>query len=212
VNLIETFKNFVLNQIFLFLRDLRKTGAIAPSSRFLADDITELLRLEISEKNKPLRILEIGPGTGTLTKAIVASLRTEDQLDLVELNPHFTRLLRRKYSADNINVFYGDFIEYQPSASYDYIFSSIPYETIPEQISEIIWRKKLSVCSKGGKISYYKYLNFNHFRCKLEKKLVKEHCINEKLVFLNLPPAKLFTLQVNAPLPVEIFAESQIPA
>lgn len=201
-----------MNPIFLFLRDLKKTGAIAPSSRFLADDITEILREEIVAQNKPLRILEIGPGTGTLTKAIVSSIRPDDQLDLVELNPHFTRLLRRKYTSQNIKVHYGDFIEFQPPAPYDYIFSSIPYETIPEQISENIWRKKVNVCRIGGKIAYYKYLNFNQFRCKYEKSLVKEHCIDEKLVFLNLPPAKLFTLQLNAHPPVDLYVKTQISA
>lgn len=197
-----------MNPIFLFLRDLKKTGAVVPSSKFLADDITEILRNEIITQEKALRILEIGPGTGMLTKAIIDNLRPIDSLDLVEVNPHFTRLLRRKYNADNITVHYGDFLDFQPLESYNYIFSSIPYESIPEKISERIWRKKVLICQKGGKIAYYKYLNFNQFRCDFEKKLVKNYCIDEKLVFLNFPPAKLFTLQFNAQPKVDLFRKS----
>ncbi len=202
-----------MNPILFFLKDLRKTGALAPSSRFLAEDITELFREQIQQSNTPLRILELGPGSGSLTKQIVSSLRPIDSLDLVEINPHFTRLLRRRYNQDNIKVHYTDFLEFYPQKPYDYIFSSIPYETIPESVTELIWQKKLDLSKAGGKIMYYKYLNFNHFRCKFEKELVKECCVDKKLVFLNLPPAKLFTLQVNnEALDVKSAVKSRISA
>ncbi len=186
-----------MNPIVYFLRDIKKTGAVSPSSRFLAEDITEILRNNTDDLQRPLRILELGPGTGTLSKYIVASLKPEDRFDMVEINPHFTRMLRRKFNQPNISVHYTDFLDFQPKEPYDYIFSSIPYETIPEKITKQIWERKISVCSEGGKICYYKYLNFNHFRCKFEKKLVKQYCIDKKVVFLNFPPANLYTLCID---------------
>jgi len=186
-----------LNPILYFLKDLRKTGAIAPSSKFLANDITELLRDQLQQQQKPIKILELGPGTGTLTKAIISAIRPTDTLDLVEINPHFTRMLRRNFPQPNVQVHYTDFLEFTPDYCYDYIFSSIPYESIPEEISKKLWEKKLSCCCVNGKITYYKYFNFNHFRCKYEKNLVRDYCIDERIVFRNLPPAKLFTLLIN---------------
>lgn len=186
-----------MNPILYFLKDLRKTGAIAPSSKFLANDITELLRDQLKKNHKPLKILELGPGTGTLTKAIVSAIRPIDTLELVEINPHFTRMLRRKFPQTNVHVHYADFLEFNQNHCYDYIFSSIPYESIPDEITQKLWKKKLECCCEDGKITYYKYLNFNHFRCKFEKELVRNYCIDERMVFRNLPPAKLFTLLVN---------------
>lgn len=189
-----------MNPILYFLRDISKTGAVAPSSKFLANDIVRALKAQIHSSERPLRILELGPGTGTLTKAIIVALRPQDSLELVEINPHFCRMLRRKFKNDGIRVHYEDVLEFEPGIRYDYVFSSIPYESIPEDISEQIWRKKLALCAPDGMISYYKYLNINRFRCKYEKKMVKQFCVDKKLVFLNLPPAQLFTLKLQNPL------------
>lgn len=196
----QTKQRFILNPILYFLRDISKTGAVAPSSKFLANDIIQYLKLQINSTDRPLRILELGPGTGTLTKAIIKAMRPQDSLELVEINPHFCRMLRRKFKNDSIRVHYEDVLEFKPEQRYDYVFSSIPYESIPEHISEQIWRKKLELCTPEGLISYYKYLNINRFRCKYEKMLVNKLCVDKKLVFLNLPPAQLFTLKMhNAP-------------
>ena len=193
---ISTKYRSILNPILYFLRDISKTGAIAPSSKFLANDIVEYLKLQIHSTDRPLRILELGAGTGTLTKAILKALRPQDSLELVEINPHFCRMLRRKFKDDGIRVHYEDVLEFEPEMRYDYVFSSIPYESIPEAVSEQIWRKKMELCTPDGMISYYKYLNINRFRCKFEKRMVEECCVDKKLVFLNLPPAQLFTLKM----------------
>jgi len=188
-----------VNPILYFLRDIRKTGAVAPSSKYLANDMVRFLAEKIKHSKAPLRILELGPGTGTLTKAIVNVLRPTDQLDMVEINPHFCRMLRRRFKHPGLKVHYVDLLEYTPKEPYDYIFSSIPYESIPEEVTRMMWDKKLELCKPAGLISYYKYMNFNFFRCKYEKDLVKRFCVDKTLVFRNLPPAQLFTLQLHAP-------------
>src|SRR3712207_2100544 len=50
-----------------FRRQFETTGAVAPSSRFLAAAMTGPL----SRRTKPARILEVGPGTGAVTRKIV---------------------------------------------------------------------------------------------------------------------------------------------
>lgn len=188
-----------MNPILYFLRDIRKTGAVAPSSKYLASDMVRFLSEKADATGKPLRILELGPGTGTLSKAIINVMRPQDKIDMVEINPHFCRMLRRKLSHPGMNVHYADLLEFKPEEAYDYIFSSIPYESIPENITRLMWDKKLELCKPDGLISYYKYVNFNYFRCKYEKDLVKKYCVDKTLVFRNLPPAQLFTLRVSKP-------------
>lgn len=183
-----------------FIKHLKKTGAVAPSSRFLAKDLVHQLRHDLSAGNappKPVRILEIGPGTGVLTKQIIRYLRPEDHFDVVEIHEHFYRMIERKFASENVHVHHNDFLKFITPCKYDYIFSSLPYESLPTQISRQIWEKKLDCCNQNAYISYYKYLNFKSFRCTFEEQVVKKYQCDHKLVFLNLPPAQLFTLEVH---------------
>ncbi len=63
-----------------FFREFRQrfktTGAIAPSSRFLASAMTGPMKKVLRRADAPpQRILEIGPGTGAVTRSIVKLLR-----------------------------------------------------------------------------------------------------------------------------------------
>src|SRR5437667_11461757 len=69
-------------------RHFRDTGALLPSSRFLAQALVSELR----KRRGPGRILEVGPGTGSVTAQILRHLMPGDQLDVVELNKHFIEL------------------------------------------------------------------------------------------------------------------------
>ena len=169
-----------------------------PSSRFLAKDVVKLLESNLRQPGRePVKILELGPGTGIFTGHILNQLRPDDHLDVVELNSHFVKHINKEYQADNLHVHHCDFLKFETEHKYDYIFSSIPYERIPSQISKQIWQRKLSLCLEGSYITYYKYINFNRFRCKFEKELVYRYGSDEKVVFRNLPPAKLFTLRID---------------
>ena len=68
-----------------------RVGAISPSSRRLARLITS----EITPHSAP--VLELGPGTGVFTRALLGRGVREDQLILVECDPRMARLLIRDY-------------------------------------------------------------------------------------------------------------------
>src|SRR5438309_7006544 len=71
-------------------RHFRDTGSLLPSSRFLA-------RALIANLRRPRlagRILEVGPGTGSVTAQIVRHMVPGDRLDAVEINEHFIDLLQ----------------------------------------------------------------------------------------------------------------------
>src|SRR3954454_20047146 len=85
-----------------FLRECRShfrhTGALLPSSRFLARALVSQLR----QPRGPARILEVGPGTGSVTKAIACCMRTDDRLDAVEINSQFVRWLDRRVQSEPV--------------------------------------------------------------------------------------------------------------
>lgn len=187
-----------LKHLLYFFKDLKQTGSIAPSSKFLAKDlVTQLSKRVAGNDCPPLKILEVGPGTGPLTKQIVKHLRPEDQLDVVEIHKKFYQIVKTRYRQPNIRAYHADILQFQPDYTYDFIFSSLPYENMPAEISREIWKKKLHLCSHGACISYFKYVKFRDFKSNFEEQVVKKYGQNKKLVFLNIPPAKVYTLKIN---------------
>lgn len=189
-----------LEHLLYFLKDLKQTGAIAPSSKFLAKDLVAQLKNRLVEADcPPLRILEIGAGTGPLTKQIKHLLRPQDHLDIVEIHKKFYQILKKQYHSSNVSVHHTDILKFQPGAPYDFIFSSLPYENMPESISQEIWRKKLHLCAPDAFISYFKYVKFRDFKSDFEERIVQKYGLHKKLVLRNLPPANVYTLEINSP-------------
>jgi phospholipid N-methyltransferase len=174
-------------------------GAVAPSSKFLAKDLVAQLQKKLTNADcKPLNILEVGAGTGSLTKQIAKHLRPQDSLDIVEIHKKFYQIIGSKHRHnDNIRIHHADVLNFHPQRKYDFIFSSLPYENMPEEITKQIWEKKLSLCSQNTYISYFKYLKFSDFKSDFEEKIVNAYKHNKKIVFLNIPPAKIYTLEIN---------------
>ncbi|MGM0545786.1 MAG: class I SAM-dependent methyltransferase [Bacteroidota bacterium] len=189
-----------MEHLLYFLKDLKKVGAIAPSSKFLAKDLVSQLKQKLANTTncQPLNILEIGAGTGSLTKQISKHLRPKDRLDIVEIHKKFFQIVKVKYRHNNnIRVHHSDILNFQPDRRYDFIFSSLPYENMSEEITKQIWKRKLSLCSNNAFISYFKYLKFRDFKSDFEEQVVKKYGQNKKIVILNLPPAKIYTLEIN---------------
>ncbi len=170
-----------------------------PSSRYLARDAVRLIVERLEKKGRdPVSILELGPGTGTFTERILPHLRDDDRFDAVELNTYFYKILRRRFKSNNIlKIHHQDFLTFQSENKYDFVISSLPYEGIPSKVTRKMWEHKLSLCNPDAYIIYYKYVNFNQFRSRFEKQMVRNYCEDKKLVFLNMPPARLLTLKIN---------------
>lgn len=187
-----------MEHLLYFFKDLKQVGAIAPSSKFLAKDLVSQLKQKLTNNAcQPLNILEIGAGTGPLTKQIVKHLRPQDQFDVVEIHKKFFQIVKTTYRQENITAYHSDILKFEPDHQYDFIFSSLPYENMPEEVSRKIWEKKLSLCGSDAYISYFKYVKFRNFKSDFEEKVVKKYGQDKKFVFLNLPPAKVYTLEVN---------------
>ncbi len=187
-------KNVVLNFVH-FIRNIKHVGAVAPSSPYLAHDMTDPLRKALRNSPRPLKILELGPGTGPITKEIVSLLRPEDNLDIVELDNNFFTMIKDTYSASNIAVFEMNVLDFNPDYTYDFILSSIPYDQLPQEISTEIWQKQLEMLKPNSFFTYFKYYKFNFIRGQFERAVNKKHCVNKSFVLRNVPPAFVYTLK-----------------
>jgi phosphatidylethanolamine/phosphatidyl-N-methylethanolamine N-methyltransferase len=72
-------------------------GSVTPSSRALARAMAAYV-----DPNSDGPVIELGPGTGPVTEALVAHGIDQARLILVEFDPTFCRLLRQRYPAANV--------------------------------------------------------------------------------------------------------------
>ena len=149
-----------------FFREFRNrfetTGAIAPSGRFLAGALTGPLK----QREGPVRVLEVGPGTGAVTRHIVNQLKPGDRFDLVELNDNFVSILRQSFQNDTNYRHAADFSEvhllplqeFQTEQPYDYIISGLPLTAFgARQVKDILSTIRL-ILQPGGVFSYFEYV------------------------------------------------------
>ncbi|MGL4975365.1 MAG: class I SAM-dependent methyltransferase [Bosea sp. (in: a-proteobacteria)] len=69
-----------------------KTGSVTPSSPALAREMASHVDAGLSGP-----VIEIGPGTGPVTEALIAHGIAEERLILVEFSPEFCTLLRERF-------------------------------------------------------------------------------------------------------------------
>lgn len=79
-----------------WLRQPHRVAAIAPSSAALASAITA----EITPACAP--VIELGPGTGVFTRALLARGISETDLALIEYGAEFARILRHRFPAARV--------------------------------------------------------------------------------------------------------------
>jgi len=182
-----------------FLKSLvaapRLTGAVAPSGRALA-------RAMAAAAGPPPHglIVELGPGTGPVTRSLIESGVTRDRLALVEYDPGFCRLLRQRFAP--AKVIQGDAYDLpgalkelvgQPIAA---VVSSLPLLNQPLARRERLIGDAFALMGPSGL--------FVQFTYGLLSPIPREVCANRyaavrsRPILLNLPPAFVWTYRLKA--------------
>ncbi len=202
--------------------DFEHTGALQPSSRFLARAMSAPLRRHrLAASSSPVRILEIGPGTGAVTRAIAAAMGPADELVAYEINPEFARLLRRALAHDPILAGVADRTtihnraaqDLDDDAPFDFVVCSAPLNNFDAATITAILDVVLGALRPGGKATLFEYALFPALRRLLasgtsarrlrdatatKSRRLAQHGCSSVVVFRNLPPARIHEL--SAPL------------
>lgn len=163
------------------------TGAVMPSSRVLA---RAMARYVDPRSQGP--VIELGPGTGPVTEALVRRGVNPGRLILVEFNPDFCRLLRTRYPA--ATVVQGDayrlrrllenYVD-EPAAA---VVSGLPLVTKPLRTRVRLISDAMTLLATGAPFVQFTYAMLPP----IPKELSGARAESSELIWMNLPPARVW--------------------
>jgi phosphatidylethanolamine/phosphatidyl-N-methylethanolamine N-methyltransferase len=180
----------------LFLREWlvnpQRTGAVAPSSPKLAAAMARWL-----PRDPESFVLELGPGTGAVTAALLKRGLREDRLVAIEHNPTLARLLRKRFPRAHIIT--GDAWQLDellrsqsvPIPSVGAVISSLPLLNFPKEQVEALAQKIRSILDPRGRWVQYTYQIGKH----RSRGADAFRLLASQIVWLNLPPARVSVYQ-----------------
>lgn len=159
-NRVDTSAARALADELRFLKTLfvnpRLTGAVSPSGRFLA----RAMARAVGATGEGL-VVELGPGTGPVTKALIAHGVDEKQLVLVEYEAAFCRLLRQRFPG--VQVLQGDAFDLPRTLAglagrrVRAIVSSLPLLNQPPARRAALIENAFAIMTKGGVFVQFSY-------------------------------------------------------
>ncbi len=179
-----------------FLKNPLKVGAITPSSPELAQKMAQGL-----SPNENEIILELGVGTGAITKFLQDSMPNEKSYLGIELDKDLVRSLKRKFP--DLKIIRGNacdvFSLHQKTnlGKVGYIISCLPFVSIPNEIGEIILTEIDKFMEQGCVFRTFQYAHGYYFpsAIKLREYMDKNYGKAKKsqIVMKNVPPAYTLT-------------------
>ncbi len=169
------------------LRNPRQLGAVAPSSQRLG----ALLAVHANmDDHSP--IVELGGGSGSLTRALVKAGIAPSRIYVIELDPALASYL--KGALPQVNVIHGNAAELgqilppHVIGQVHRVVSGLPMINMPENVRRQILNSCFEIMAPGGAYLQYTYSprsSINAKAYKLKKKRLGT-------VFLNIPPATVW--------------------
>ncbi|MGL4240408.1 MAG: class I SAM-dependent methyltransferase [Beijerinckiaceae bacterium] len=164
-----------------------KTGAVAPSGKLLAQRMAAIV-----DPKAPGPVVELGPGTGPVTQALLQRGVPPERLFLVEYSKDFAKLLRERFPG--VTVIQGDAyalkstLEGHVQLPVAAIVSSLPLLTRPDRQRSQLLEEAFNIMVPGGPFVQFTYMNNSpvplsgDFEATVSRRIWK-----------NLPPARIWT-------------------
>jgi phospholipid N-methyltransferase len=171
-----------------FLRNPVMQGSLVPSSHFLVNDVLG----RVDWENARL-VVELGPGIGTLTQAILKRMHPEAALVAIELNPDFVGFLRNEVEDPRLHVVRGSaadagkILADLQLSQVDYMISSLPYTNMRDSVRREILQESRRVLAPKGVLLVFQYTTkvLPYLRSCFKS-------VHQDFQLLNIPPALIF--------------------
>jgi phosphatidylethanolamine/phosphatidyl-N-methylethanolamine N-methyltransferase len=162
-------------------------GAVMPSGRVLARTMAQYVDIDSSEP-----VVELGPGTGAITSALIEHGVDQKRLVLVEYNPGFCALLRDRYP--HAKVVQGDAYALRDSlwnmlsAPASAVVSGLPLVTKPMLTRLKLIRDAFVALAPGAPFVQFTY----SVAPPIPKSLPGVSTEASERIWMNLPPARVW--------------------
>lgn len=197
---------------------LGEVGSFCPSSKDLARLMVEPGRLTPG----PRRFLEVGPGTGPITREVLRIMGPHDSFTVCEINSNLMRRLQQSLQKnehfqkhkDRVTFYEGpaqNLPQVYPDATFNVIVCSLPFSNFLPEVTEEIMTGLHDMLEEGGRFSFFEYWGMRRigrlFSSPKQKErlyavdsVLNKWCytayqrgvVRTKVSLLNLPPAKTF--------------------
>ncbi len=179
-----------------FLKNPAKVGAIAPSSPELAAAM-----LQGIEPNDDNIVLELGVGTGAITKFLRGVIPSRESYLGIELHDNLVRSLNQNFP--DLNIIQGNAAEaYSIHGSSGlgkvrYVICCLPFVSLPKEVSEAVLAEITKFMDEGCELRIFQYAHgyFLPPAIKLREFLKTRYGKSRRspLVLKNVPPAYTLT-------------------
>jgi phosphatidylethanolamine/phosphatidyl-N-methylethanolamine N-methyltransferase len=178
-----------------FIRNINKTGAIACCSEDVANVLTQRANLAGSKT-----VVELGSGTGAITKKLIEHIPKEALFLALELNEHFVEETRKccpsaivyHDTAENVK----HYLNKHGKETCDCVISTLPWTLFDKELQERILNAIWDVLPEGGEFLTVAYTFAallpagRRFRSLIEKRFVNVE--RTKPIWKNLPPVYVY--------------------
>ena len=170
-----------------FLERPRQVASIIPSSRFLERRLIKATRADQAKL-----VVELGPGTGGTTRALLSAMDPAARLVAVEINPRFVEVLER-WPEPRLTVRHGSATDIAKIladldlGAPDLVVSGIPFSTMERPMGLAILRAVHDVLAPGGAFVAYQVRDRVHT---LGREVFGPARVETEL--LNVPPMRFY--------------------
>jgi phospholipid N-methyltransferase len=146
-----------------FLRHPRQVGAVWPSSRFLAAAMVEGLAVGPGET-----VVELGPGTGAFTEAILNAKHSQASYLGIEISESFVKMLRDRFPEDSFSsaTFVCGSAEQMVSLHREAqlpavkaVVCGLPFASLPVSVQDDVLAGLEELLSSGGTFTTFQYVH-----------------------------------------------------
>ncbi len=178
-----------------FLEHPKEVGSIIPSSRWMERRITRTAEIQTARV-----IVELGPGTGGTTRALLNAMSPDARLLAIEINHGFCDLLNETIDDPRLIVHHGSAADIPEALNKhelsppDAVLSGIPFSTMPMELGLSILQSVKASLAPGGRFVAYQFRDVVHT---LGKRVFGPAHV--QLELLNVPPMRVYRWNVNEP-------------
>ena len=178
-----------LNYIKNFFRD-KDVASITPSSRFTVKQVLKRI-----ENDRPVTIIEYGPGDGVITRPLLEHIHPESKLITIETNTDFVDQLN-KIDDNRLKVYQAtaekvdEIADEQEVAKADYVISGIPFSFLEPAVRRELLTKTAELVGNEG--CFVAYQTSKHLKPFLEEQFQE---VSTEMEYRNIPPMCIYEAQ-----------------